>query len=252
MPQDKYKAIQSLNDLELQEIISLISKNRLESFEKENDKEALIEHCKNIELVKNLTPKLAILEIALRNKLDNILSIENTNWILESKDLLLSNAIKGIDEKGKKILKQLDLEHFSHHQYLSRLSLGMIIHTIRENKLQNKILDLKEMDFRDYDGTNRNFYYTYEIDNKGRKVRDKRNFSSIFKVDIALSLLQNIRNRAYHWENLLKTTKYNNQIFPRITTREEKTNIGIHPSKLNLFLVDLVKFMSESLSVLIK
>ena len=250
--QKKFESIHSLNDLELQEVISLISKNRLESFEKENDKEALIEHCKNIDLARDITPKLAILEIALRNKLDNILSIENTNWILESKDILLNNAIKGIDEKGKKILKQLDLEHFSHHQYLSRLSLGMIIHTIKENKLQNKILDLKEMDFRDYDGTNRNFYYTYnKVDSKGKAIRQRNDFSNISRVDIALSLLQNIRNRAYHWENLLKTTKYNNQIFPRITTREEKTNVGIHPNKLNLFLVDLVKLVSKNLSVLI-
>lgn len=86
----------------------------------------------------------------------------------------------------------------------------MIIHTIRENKLQNKILDLREMDFRNYDGTN-NFYYTYnKVDNKGKTIRQRNDFSNISRVDIALSLLQNIRNRAYHWGNLLKTTKYNN------------------------------------------
>lgn len=60
----EFESIHSLSDINLQEIISLISKNRLESFEKENDKEALIEHCKNIDLARDITPKLAILEIS--------------------------------------------------------------------------------------------------------------------------------------------------------------------------------------------
>ncbi len=60
------------------------------------------------------------------------------------------------DENIKKLKMKLNIEknrNLSHHQYLSRMSLGAIIHLIKENKLQN------------------------------------------------------LRNRSYHWENILKTTE---------------------------------------------
>ncbi|WP_340638502.1 hypothetical protein [Helicobacter pylori] len=63
----------------------------------------------------------------------------------------------------------------------------------------------------------------------------------------AKNLLWTIRNRAYHWENLLKL-RANNR--PRITTRfirelEKPTsksfNFGIMPNKIVSFLDDLIK-----------
>lgn len=69
----------------------------------------------------------------------------------------------------------------------------------------------------------------------------------MLKPNIALNLLWTIRNRAYHWENLLKL-RANNR--PRITTRfigelEKPTsksfNFGIMPNKIVSFLDDLIK-----------
>ncbi|GAA8531939.1 hypothetical protein HpBT273_03280 [Helicobacter pylori] len=63
-------------------------------------------------------------------------------------------------------------------------------------------------------------------------------------------MLWTIRNRTYHWENLLKT-KPNNR--PRITTyftglkdndrakMPINMNISVEPSKIVLFLDDLIK-----------
>ncbi|GAA8669240.1 hypothetical protein KYTH92_15790 [Helicobacter pylori] len=61
-------------------------------------------------------------------------------------------------------------------------------------------------------------------------------------------MLWTIRNRAYHWENLLKIQPNNR---PRITTyftglkdndrAEMPMNISIEPSKIVLFLDDLIK-----------
>ncbi|GAA7081303.1 hypothetical protein Kyoto48A_11180 [Helicobacter pylori] len=59
-----------------------------------------------------------------------------------------------------------------------------------------------------------------------------------------MNLLWTIRNRAYHWENLLKI-KPNNR--PRITIcfsglrGDDKINTSIEPNKIALFLDDLIK-----------
>lgn len=72
----------------------------------------------------------------------------------------------------------------------------------------------------------------------------KQGLYNYVKVHIALNLLWTIRNRAYHWENLLKI-KPNNR--PRITTcfsglrGDDKINTNIEPNKIALFLDDLIK-----------
>ncbi|WP_242677910.1 hypothetical protein [Helicobacter pylori] len=76
----------------------------------------------------------------------------------------------------------------------------------------------------------------------------KRLLYNYIKAHIALNLLWTIRNRAYHWKNLLKT-KPNNR--PRITTffaglkdndrAKMPMNISVEPSKIVLFLDDLIK-----------
>ncbi|PUD73315.1 hypothetical protein C2R71_01675 [Helicobacter pylori] len=80
-------------------------------------------------------------------------------------------------------------------------------------------------------------------------MNNKKNpLSGASKVYIALNLLWTIRNRAYHWENLLKIQPNNR---PQIATPfNGKTEnipmdrilvIGIEPNKITLFLDDLIK-----------
>ncbi|WQR93359.1 hypothetical protein KVE67_07285 [Helicobacter pylori] len=71
----------------------------------------------------------------------------------------------------------------------------------------------------------------------------KQSLYDYIKAYIALNLLWTIRNRAYHWENLLKI-KPNNR--PRITTSFKlsgggKIHTSIEPNKIVLFLDDLIK-----------
>lgn len=99
-------------------------------------------------------------------------------------------------------------------------------------------MDVKNIDFRDYDSSNKNFFL---------KNKKKRNFGNIHKVDIILSLLQNLRNRSYHWENILKTTEKNGKHYPRLTTKIENTHIGLNPQKIDLFLSDLIKTFNEEI-----
>lgn len=213
----------SLNKVKFHELLSQI---RLSSY---NDD--IVKHYDNLKLVGKITPKIATLEIILRNKLDNKLSEKDSNWIKNSNDEKIKKAKDEIEYREKN-------RNLSHHQYLSRMSLGAIIHLIKENKLQNFIMDLKNINFRNYNRHNRNFFFE-----NGIKLR----FRNTHKVDIVLSLLQNLRNRSYHWENILKTTEKNGKHYPRLTTKIENTHIGLNPQKIDLFLSDLIKTFNEEI-----
>ena len=189
----------------------------------------IIKHYDNLKLIGKITPKIATLEIILRNKLDNKLSEKDSNWIKNSNDEKIKKAKDEIEYREKN-------RNLSHHQYLSRMSLGSIIYLIKENKLQNSIMNLKDINFRNYGEYNRNFFFE-----NGIKLR----FRNTHKVDIVLSLLQNLRNRSYHWENILKTTEKNTKHYPRLTTKIENTYIGINPQKIETFLNDLIKTFDE-------
>ncbi|EAI0749990.1 hypothetical protein E0304_09345, partial [Campylobacter jejuni] len=155
----------------------LFSQIRLSSYDNN-----IVKHYDNLKCVGKITPKLATLEIILRNKLDNKLSEKDNDWIKNSNDENIKKAKEEIEHREKNRI-------LSHHQYLSRISLGTIIHLIKENKLQNSIMDLKNINFRNYNQHNRNFFFE-----NGIKLR----FRNTHKVDIVLSLLQNLRNRSYH------------------------------------------------------
>ncbi|EHT3936781.1 hypothetical protein KX007_001849 [Campylobacter jejuni] len=204
----------------------LFSQIRLSSYDNN-----IVKHYDNLKLVGKITPKIATLEIILRNKLDNKLSEQDSNWIKNSNDENIKKAKDEIEKREKNRI-------LSHHQYLSRISLGTIIHLIKENKLQNSIMDLKNINFRNYNQYNRNFFFE-----NGIKLR----FRNTHKVDIVLSLLQNLRNRSYHWENILKTTEKNGKHYPRLTTKIENTHVGVDLQKIDLFLSDLIKTFNEEI-----
>ncbi|ECB9928395.1 hypothetical protein FLR47_08505 [Campylobacter jejuni] len=204
----------------------LFSQIRLSSYDNN-----IVKHYDNLKCVGKITPKLATLEIILRNKLDNKLSEKDNDWIKNSNDENIKKAKEEIEHREKNRI-------LSHHQYLSRISLGTIIHLIKENKLQNSIMDLKNINFRNYNQYNRNFFFE-----NGIKLR----FRNTHKVDIVLSLLQNLRNRSYHWENILKTTEKNGKHYPRLTTKIKNTHIGVDPQKIDFFLSDLIKTFNEKI-----
>lgn len=206
--------------------ISLLSKERLRSYDYDISK-----HYENLKLVGKITPKIATLEIILRNKLDQKLSESNRHWIEGSNDENVINA-------REKIAQREYTQNLSHYQYLSRMNLGNVIYLIKENKIQNFMMNLDSINFKNYDPSNRNFFFQ-----NGNKLR----FRNAHKVDIVLNLLHNIRNRSYHWENILKTTEKNGKSYPRLTTKLEGTHIGINPRNIEMFLDDLIKVFDAKL-----
>ncbi|EJB92105.1 hypothetical protein HPHPH21_1216 [Helicobacter pylori Hp H-21] len=130
-------------------------------------------------------------------------------------------------------------KEITHSLVLSKMSLEAVIKLIFFYKLERVALDLRAYSLKAYYKDNKD---TLLI--KGRK----QHLSNYAKAYIALNLLWTIRNRAYHWENLLKL-RANNR--PRITTYfnglrdddkpKKPMNISVESSKITLFLDDLIK-----------
>lgn len=207
---------------------NLLSKERLKSYNDDKEK-----HLKNLKLIGKITHKIALIEIALRNSLDNILKNKDFEWIIHSKD----DKIKAARDR---ILGENKNKSLTNHQFLSRLSLGLIIHMIIREKLQNRIMDLKDISLKKYDENNKDFV---KYENKKSKL------TNVQKVDIILSLLHNLRNRCYHWENILKTRIIKDVTYPRLTTRIHNIPIGLNPEKIQIFLDDVLSKFDENLLV---
>ena len=208
-------------------IENLISKERIVSYG------SIEKHFENLQFIAKITPKLASLEIALRNIIDYYFKFNDENWILGNTDE--KDVIYQIKNN---IISKEKYESLDHYQILSRFTLGNIMQIISEYKLQNKILNLDNIDFIKYSKSNKGFSFI-----NGQKVR----FSDIDKVYIALSLLQNIRNRSYHWESLLKVRESHGKFFPRITTKLQGTFIGIDHKQICPFLDDLLMAINKDM-----
>ncbi|MGL2541581.1 CAAX protease [Helicobacter pylori] len=205
------------------DITLILSKDRLDAYD------SLEQYKENLKLISFITPKISNLEIYLHNALDYCLTqIKGSDWVFN--ESALTDLIKELKEKKKEI---------THPLILSKMSLGAVVRLIFCYKLEGIILDLRAYRLRAYYHENKD---TLLI--KGKK----RLLYNYIKAHIALNLLWTIRNRAYHWENLLKIQPNKR---PRITTSfSGKTKnipmdrilvIGIEPNKITLFLDDLIK-----------
>ncbi|OOP95600.1 CAAX protease [Helicobacter pylori] len=225
--------MQDLQDFK-NDITLILSKERLIAYD------SLEQYKENLKLIASITPKISNLEIYLRNALDHCLTqIKGSDWVFN--ESALTPLIKELKEKKKEI---------THSLILSKMSLGAVVRLIFCYKLEGVILDLRAYRLRAYYHENKD---TLLIKNR------KQNLSNYAKAHIALNLLWTIRNRAYHWENLLKIQPNKR---PRITTpfNGETENIpmdkilviGVEPNKITLFLDDLIKSIGnknlESLS----
>ncbi len=204
------------------DITLILSKDRLVAYD------SLEQYKENLKLISFITPKISNLEIYLRNALDYCLTqIKGSEWVFSENSL--TDLINELKEKKKEIT----------HSLISKMSLEAVIRLIFCYKLEGVILDLRAYRFRAYYHENKD---TLLIKNRKQKL------SNYAKAHIALNLLWTIRNRAYHWENLLKIQPNNR---PRITTcftglkdndrAKMPMNISVEPSKIVLFLDDLIK-----------
>jgi hypothetical protein len=111
--------------------------------------------------------------------------------------------------------------------FISRQTLGYWVTAMDEARIHNDVANFSEIDFRAYAGSNIKFEW--------------RNYQ---KVKIIYSIIRTIRNRAFHFENLYKL---NANGTPRLSTKLQEIIIGIEPSKIEIFLNDILKCFDEGL-----
>lgn len=148
------------------------------------------EHRQNILLIGDIAPKLGIIEIVTRNKVAKALNITDDIFI-------------------------------------SRQTLGYWVELLNMYRIQNKIVNFKDIDFLKYS-----------------KFNKKHKWLNFEKTSITFSLIRTIRNRAFHFENLYKL---NENSTPRLSTKLHGQIIGIEPNNINAFLDDILTSFDDKI-----
>ncbi|BEG56625.1 hypothetical protein NHP21005_03130 [Helicobacter sp. NHP21005] len=111
------------------DIETLLSKRRLDSYDGD-----LQTHLENLKLIGKYTHKIALIEIALRNSLDYLLSAKDADWINNSTDSrVIQVREKALESSGETTL--------SNDSYLSKMTLGTVIHIIKREGLFARVFN---------------------------------------------------------------------------------------------------------------
>lgn len=209
------------NDFRL-DLTKCLSNTRLQSYKN------LDEHFKNLILISKLSPKIGILEITLRNYLNDILAkkFQNQDWLLNYDNENIKEQINKLNKSKKRMPTKDEL--------LSNLTLGTIVKIIEDEKIEKYIFS--NLDLKRFDKNNKNYIII-----NGQKT----NIFLDNKNKALLKLFVILRNRASHFENLLKmrNSKYSNISYKL----DENCYISINPRNLERFLDDLINDFNEDL-----
>lgn len=197
----------------------LFSKGRIVSYDSIN------QHFDNFKLIAQISENLGIAEVLLRNKIDSIMCGLDSAWL----DNLPSNI---------KIDKPKNEPNPTHDKLVSFQSLGFWVRVAEYYKIESKIFSvefLDGLDFRRYYAGNAN------------RFKDKANLQNYQKANLLIHLLHNLRNRAFHFENLYKL---NNDNKPRLSAKlnyknRRKFTINLEFIKIQTFLNDLIDELSK-------
>lgn len=228
--------------MESQKYIELFSKERIESYR------SIEEHDKNLKFIGEITEILGTIEIVFRNKIDKKMTLETgNNWISNMRNNFISKLTNIVCKNKpieKRILNQIDKVcrdgniELLHSQLISKLNFGfwveMVFYMIDYKNFDcNGILDSKKIDVTNY-----------SIKNK--KINDEK-----LKIKLVFKLIQKIRNRAFHWENLLKINKKvchsKTKEISNIYVTIHGINCQIMPTKIKVFLNNILFSIDESL-----
>ena len=183
------------------------------------------------------------LELSLRNIIDFALKLTLGNeWLQTLKQQYMQKdksktsfeerlllEISKIENKYTKCSKPLP----KRDQYISNLSLGFWVKIADEFKICSILFNPSLLDFRNYGGSYNN--------------RDISKAQKHWKIIYAMNLLLIIRNKAYHWENLLKLNANNNPNITYQNNKNYKLIASITPNKINKFLEDFLKTINSKL-----
>lgn len=197
----------------VEQYIELYSRARIDSYG------SIDEHEANFQMLDKIASKLARIEIIVRNKIDRKMRENNENWMFD-----LPNDIILDDDSGK--IKDCDT-------LVSRQTFGFWIKVAKYYKIEPVAL---EKDFLDNFSFKK--YYT-----KNKERLNKTELNDYQKAFGILLLTKNIRNRAFHFENLLKLRKTG---IPRLSIRVDLNKnrvfyFSVEPNMIIEYLNDILE-----------
>ena len=152
------------------------------------------EYLENLVFSKKAYIPLSILEISLKNSINDLLTDKlGENW-LENKDFLTNDSLRKIDEARNILYKRAEL--ISKSKIIAELSFGFWVNLFKkpyEKKLRTK--DIQKI-----------------FTNLPPKKEKMINREVIYKE---LNHIRNFRNRVFHYEKVINKDNYN-QIFDEI------------------------------------
>ena len=191
--------------------IELYSQARLNGYS------SIQEHERNFQILDKIASKLSRIEIIIRNRIDRKMCESNKDWLFSlPDDIRLDVGDKTQD----------------HDTLVSRQTFGFWIKVVR-------YYEIEECAFK------KEFLSNYSFKKYYAKNTEKTNKEYLFSWQIASMILQltkNIRNCAFHLQNLLKLQQNG---LPRLSAKVDfKNNIfaikRISPNKLVEFLDDIL------------
>ena len=195
----------------VEQYIELYSQARIDSYG------SIDEHEANFQMLDKIASKLARIEIIVRNRIDRKMRENNENRMLD-----LPNDIILDDESGK--IKDCDT-------LVSRQTFGFWIKVVEHYKIHSCAFNKEFLD-------NYSFKKYYE---KNKERLNKKELNNYQKAYVILLLTKSIRNRAFHFENLLKILANNRpRLSVKATFRKNQAIFSIMPNKIIDFLNDIL------------
>lgn len=201
-----------------EDLIELFSISRLNAYTN------LGEHEQNLLLISQISCKLGMIEIIIRNRIDKTMSKRDDKWLYNIPAQIV------LDDDNGKITE--------HDTLVSRQTFGFWLKIAREYKIENFAFDnefLRSFSFKKYSKIN-----------KDKAGKDPLMYWQ--KASLLLEMLRNIRNRAFHFEKLLKI---NSNGTPRLNAKVNFKNspaiISIDPNKIVGFVDDILSGFNKNL-----
>lgn len=127
----------------------------------------------------------------------------------------------------------------THNKLVSIQSLGFWVKVAEHYKIEGKIFSVEFLNRLDFKR-----YYTKNMN----RFRDKANLQNYQKANLFIRLLHNLRNRAFHFENLYKLNNNNQPRLNACITNDSKTSIciiNLKSTRIQIFLNDFIDELSK-------
>ncbi len=210
--------MQNFRNFSANQLNVLFSKGRISSYTSIN------QHFDNFDLVAQISKNIGIAEVLLRNKIDCVMCGLDSAWIDN-----LPQSIQFTKPKEA---------NFTRDKIVSIQSLGFWVRVAEHYRIEGRLFSksfLDSLDFRRYYAGNAN------------NLKDGSGLRRYYKANLLLHLLRNLRNRAFHFENLYKLNDKNK---PRLIASIENNKksicvINLATDKIQVFLDDLINELSK-------